>query len=133
MNWRASQWKVISLHISYPFNFIAYISCLSGKVNQGGLSLSFAYTNWSKCQKIINCKVISYLNAGFERLSSLKKLKFLDLSYNVLNGSAMSALNNLVSLKTLILNSNGMVGQLPPSTGMTLIHSERYRFNWFHL
>uniref|UniRef100_A0A199UAT7 Reverse transcriptase zinc-binding domain-containing protein n=1 Tax=Manihot esculenta TaxID=3983 RepID=A0A199UAT7_MANES len=50
------------------------------------------------------------IHHGFERLSSLKKLKFLDLSYNVLNGSAMSALSNLISLKTLILNSNEMVG-----------------------
>ncbi|XP_020535229.1 receptor-like protein 9a isoform X2 [Jatropha curcas] len=50
---------------------------------------------------------------GFERLSSLKKLQVLDLGSNYFNSSILSSVSSLVSLKTLVLRSNGMGGSFP--------------------
>ncbi|KAJ9189446.1 hypothetical protein P3X46_000739, partial [Hevea brasiliensis] len=49
----------------------------------------------------------------FERLSSLKKVKVLDLDSNNFNNNIWSSISNLVSLKILILKNNRMVGQFP--------------------
>ncbi|XP_058000700.1 receptor like protein 21-like isoform X1 [Hevea brasiliensis] len=52
-------------------------------------------------------------DTGFETLSELKKLEVLDLSSNYFNNSILSSLNNLTSLKTLILSDNIMEGSFP--------------------
>ncbi|GKV45063.1 hypothetical protein SLEP1_g52188 [Rubroshorea leprosula] len=43
---------------------------------------------------------------GFERLSKLRNLEILDLSYNMLNNSILSSLSELPSLKSLYLANN---------------------------
>nr|GLL21624.1 receptor-like protein 12 isoform X2 [Ipomoea trifida] len=45
-------------------------------------------------------------NGGFDKLSKLRNLKGLDLSYNNLNRNILSSLSHLLSLKTLYLDEN---------------------------
>ncbi|KAG8643714.1 hypothetical protein MANES_11G060028v8, partial [Manihot esculenta] len=48
-----------------------------------------------------------------ERLSKLKKLEVLDLTWNKFNNIILPSLGTLISLKTLILGSNSMEGSFP--------------------
>ena len=52
--------------------------------------------------------------AGF---FNLKNLKYLDLSYNTLNNSTFQAIETMTSLKTLMLYSCNLNGQLPTTQG----------------
>ncbi|XP_057501276.1 cuscuta receptor 1-like [Actinidia eriantha] len=51
-------------------------------------------------------------NEGFEKLASLNRLEFLDLSENHFNNSILSNLGGLTSLKTLRLRGNKLYGKI---------------------
>ncbi|KAG8639377.1 hypothetical protein MANES_14G121933v8 [Manihot esculenta] len=51
-------------------------------------------------------------NEGFQRLSSLENLEFLNLGYNNFNTDILSSLTHLLSLKYLYLDGNHMKGRI---------------------
>ncbi|XP_043806454.1 receptor-like protein 9b isoform X1 [Manihot esculenta] len=53
-----------------------------------------------------------FKNEGFERLSSLENLEFLNLGLNKFNTDILSSLAHLSSLKYLYLNDNDMKGRI---------------------
>ncbi|KAF8393135.1 hypothetical protein HHK36_021376 [Tetracentron sinense] len=55
----------------------------------------------------------SFHTLGFERLSTLKRLEFLNLGGNRFNNSILQSLGALTSLKTLILIDNRLEGSFP--------------------
>ncbi|KAF2306145.1 hypothetical protein GH714_013332 [Hevea brasiliensis] len=70
-------------------------------------------------------------DTGFETLSELKKLEVLDLSSNYFNNGILSSLNNLTSLKTLILSDNIMDGSFP-CKGFERLEELDISYNWFN-
>ncbi|KAG8643724.1 hypothetical protein MANES_11G060474v8 [Manihot esculenta] len=80
------------------------------------------YVNLSMFQQLKELKTLnlsynhfdcSIDNQGCERLSKLKKLEVLDLTWNGFNNNILPSLGALISLKTLILRDNRMEGSLP--------------------
>ncbi|XP_059428367.1 receptor-like protein 13 isoform X2 [Corylus avellana] len=52
-------------------------------------------------------------NEGFEKMSSLRNLRILDLGYNYFNNSIPQSLGAVTSLETLILTQNKLQGYFP--------------------
>ncbi|KAG8643689.1 hypothetical protein MANES_11G060100v8 [Manihot esculenta] len=80
------------------------------------------YVNLSMFQQLKELKTLnlsynhfdcSIDDQGCERLSKLEKLEVLDLTWNRFNNNILSSLSALISLKTLILDYNGMEGSFP--------------------
>uniref|UniRef100_A0A2C9V022 Leucine-rich repeat-containing N-terminal plant-type domain-containing protein n=2 Tax=Manihot esculenta TaxID=3983 RepID=A0A2C9V022_MANES len=86
------------------------------------------YVNLSMFQQLKELKTLnlsynhfdcSIDDQGCERLSKLEKLEVLDLTWNRFNNNILSSLSALISLKTLILDYNGMEGSFPMQGAFT--------------
>ncbi|XP_055961815.1 receptor-like protein 9a [Mercurialis annua] len=89
----------------YPLNFTGIVCTLN-------LSLFHPFQELVALDLSHNRFYAWSRNGGFERLSSLKKLQVLDLSSNLFNGSILSSVSKLISIKTLILGRNSLTDSL---------------------
>ncbi|KAJ9560570.1 hypothetical protein OSB04_005730 [Centaurea solstitialis] len=67
-----------------------------------------------------NCLDDNIVSTGFGRLSSLKKLQTLDLSWNSITNATLPSLGAMTSLRVLNLGSNKLEGYFP-ALGMFLV------------
>ncbi|KAJ9560523.1 hypothetical protein OSB04_005683 [Centaurea solstitialis] len=75
-----------------------------------------------------NCLDDGIVNTGLERLSSLKNLQTLDLSWNHITNVTFPSLGALTSLKVLNLDSNELEGYFP-ALGMCLVLPPPFSIN----